>query len=327
MIAMTNKLVIDSSKLGDYMRCPRYAFYRHMIGWEHQGNNIHLIFGEAYHRLKEILFQYWDDPSAPPVAMSRFNEYYRRYYSEYTDLDNFPKNPGNAQTAMFSYIDFYSRGLGFKVIDIIDQNGNKVPATEIYGVVPVPGTVDYHFRIDAIVERQDGSIAYVDHKTSGMNNAIYQSQYSISNQMYGYYHVLNAYFGPGQVYGGIIDLTILTKKIQHIRIPIIKSLDMMEEWMHNMRYWMNCFVEDYNILKGVVESINGGVEIVQTMPCFRKNDKGCVAYGKKCMFYDFCIAWPNPLKRVDQLPPGYKVEFWDPSAKEDEDKTFIKVGV
>ncbi len=41
--------IVDSSKLQDYMMCPRYYFYRYVLGWVPEEPNHDLIFGEAWH--------------------------------------------------------------------------------------------------------------------------------------------------------------------------------------------------------------------------------------------------------------------------------------
>ena len=43
--------------------------------------------------------------------------------------------------------------------------------------------------------------------------------------------------------------------------------------------------------------------------------KGCIRYGRVCEFYDYCLAWKNPLQRCDKAPLGFKVQYWDPTEK------------
>jgi len=96
-------LRLDSSKIGDYMRCPRRYFYRHIVGWQYDSPNINLVFGEAWHRAKEHIFVHGTSREAIEGAMIKFLDYYRQHYDEITDLDNAPKDPGNALNALVGY--------------------------------------------------------------------------------------------------------------------------------------------------------------------------------------------------------------------------------
>jgi len=50
------------------------------------------------------------------------------------------------------------------------------------------------------------------------------------------------------------------------------------------------------------------------MMAFPMNTESCGNYFG-CAYHDFCLAWPNPLKRCDEVPQGMKVEFWNPLEK------------
>ena len=56
--------VHDASKLQCFMDCPRQYFYRYVLGWSRQGSNIHLIFGEGWHRAMETLLREGYDTEA-----------------------------------------------------------------------------------------------------------------------------------------------------------------------------------------------------------------------------------------------------------------------
>ena len=218
---------IDSSKLTDYLRCPRYYFYRHILGWEFEGKNINLIFGESWHRAKESILINGTDDVSLAAAMQSFMKYYRQYYTEHTDLGNYPKNPGNALQALVEYRQQYGSNSEYKVVEIAGK-----PATEIYGTVPISDDRLYHFRIDAIVQNERGKFLFIDHKTSGSDRDIYRKAYNLSMQMLAYYHVINCMYPPEQVEGGSVELTIFRKKGNlNIRIPIKKTLAMMDEWL------------------------------------------------------------------------------------------------
>jgi len=299
---------IDSSKLTDYLRCPRYYFYRHILGWEFEGKNINLIFGESWHRAKEHILVHGTEDESLADAMNKFMAYYRQYFTEHTDLGNYPKNPGNALQALIEYRKQYGSNSEYKVVTV-----NGKPATEIYGTVPVSGERIYHFRIDAIMQNvRNGKYLYDDHKTSGSDRPIYQKTYQLSMQMLAYYHVINCLYPPEEVEGGMVELTIFRKKGNlHIRVPIRKTLAMMDEWLHNV----NRFMEDIELDIRMLREVDNPDKSM--MKSFKKNDQGCCAYNMLCKYFDFCTAWSNPLKRADSPPDGFVVDIWDPGKREE----------
>jgi hypothetical protein len=51
------------------------------------------------------------------------------------------------------------------------------------------------------------------------------------------------------------------------------------------------------------------------MMCFPMNPTNCTKYFG-CKYHDYCMSWPNPLQRCEEVPYGMKIEYWDPSAEE-----------
>ncbi len=298
---------IDSSKLTDYLRCPRCYFYRHILGWEFEGKNLHLIFGESWHRAKEFILINGTDDVSLAAAMQCFMKYYRQFYTEHTDLGNYPKNPGNALQALVEYRQQYGSNSEYKVVEIAGK-----PATEIYGTVPVSPDRLYHFRIDAILQNERGKFLYVDHKTSGSDRDIYRKAYNLSMQMLAYYHVINCMYPPEQVEGGMVELTIFRKKGNlNIRIPIKKTIAMMDEWLDAVNEHM------YDIEVNIAVLTESDKDDAAIMRSFKKNDQGCCAYNSLCKYFDFCTSWSNPLKRADTPPDGFVVDIWDPGDREE----------
>ena len=295
-------LELDSSKIADYMNCPRYFFYRHVAGWSGERANLDLVFGEAWHRAKAYVLQARDsepDQLIVDNAMSLFEEYYRKYFTDDTDLTNFPKNPGNAEAALRKYLDIYE---GDGRLEVLQINGK--PAIEIFGLVPISVKRLVRFRMDAICKDSRG-ILFVDHKTSKMNSPAYQSQFRLSNQMLTYTHATHCIYPQTDIFGGLVDMTIFKKENEHLRIPIRKSPDMMNEWLWNINKWYDHIEQD-------AEELQYAIEKSEPMQCFCKNDKGCTAYNRLCSFYDFCIAWSNPLEHIHQPPEGMVERYWSP---------------
>ena len=51
------------------------------------------------------------------------------------------------------------------------------------------------------------------------------------------------------------------------------------------------------------------------LSAFPMNTTNCSKYFG-CPYFDFCTAWPNPLKRCNETPIGIEIEFWDPTREE-----------
>ena len=312
-----NALHLDSSKIGDYMRCPRYYFYKHVCGWTHTGTNRDLIFGQAWHLAKEWYLITGD----VAASIDRFEKYYRQYYTPDTDLTNAPKNLGNAELALVQYDKQYKNNKH----KIVLMNGK--PATEIFGSVTVGEGRTVEFRLDAICVDENGVYYYVDHKTGSQNNASYQNRYHLSMQMLVYYHVVNCIYNPKDVSGGVVDLSLFKKGgNEHIRIPIRKTVGMMNEWLWIVNRWYGLIEHDCKGVSRQIEDQHASDDDYDTvMYAFPKNDNGCADYGRTCTFYDFCLAWPNPLARVNEPPEGFKEEYWSPFNQKEENNTIITI--
>lgn len=304
---------LDSSKMADFVRCPRYYFYRHCLGWELDRTNIHLIFGESFHRGKEQLLIHGLNQKGLDLADIAFNNYYGQHYTDLQSLDNFPKNPGYAAEAFQTYVEQYKDNLGFEVVSLEGK-----PATEIYGVVLIAPDRRWHFRLDVLAKTHNDQFMFVDHKTSGMDSSTFQTAWQLSNQMTGYTHVVFSLYGPEKTYGGKVDLTILRKtNILHKRIPIRKSIKSMEEWLWNVNTWYDMILTNVDLICTDDTS--------KPIRAFPKNDHGCVAFGSLCKYSDLCQCWDNPIQDHDLPPDGFRVEWWDPQDREKEATNFVEV--
>ena len=152
----------DASKLQAFMRCNRFYFYRYILGWERIVPNVHLIFGEAWHRAMETLMKFGYSQEVLADAYVKFEEYYRENFHEpsntmlRTDHERFPKVPSRALEALKRYAVQY------------ESDTFETLFTEISGTVKLderdgePRMLSY--RLDAIVK--DGkSIWGYEHKT------------------------------------------------------------------------------------------------------------------------------------------------------------------
>ena len=313
--------VYDSSKLKDFLVCPRYYFFRHILGWvsERESKNIHLIFGESWHRAKEVLFIKGIKMSSFDEAVTAFLDYWIPFFGddEITEQLYFPKSIIGAKDALRSYIKKYEKK---DYLEIKKLNGT--PMTEVFGTVPIklekPSRL-VSFRLDAVCNHTlYNQTCFVDHKTASKDSAAWRDYWQLSLQMSIYTHVLYMLEkNQSSVYGGIIDGTIFRKSgIDHVRVPIKKTVSDMNTWL-----W------EVNDLIDRIESETS--RVVETkeddlvMKAFPRNPESCSKYGRLCPFHDLSVSWSNPLRYAESPPSGFKVNFWNPDRDKQNAKFII----
>jgi len=299
---ITEVSVLDSSKIREFMTCPRKYFFRHVLGWRGEGKNIHLVFGSAWHEAMEHLMITKPDVGYAikevPAAFDKFLAIYRAEFDESWDVEMAPKNPDVAFQALCDYCVHYK------------QDEFKVLHTEVTGSVPVfdgsLGKVKLFFKIDTIVEGPEG-VSSLEHKTTKYNTATWADQFKLSTQVGTYTHALRAHYGgEDKVYGITINGTIFQKKgIGFARVPVRMMDPQMLQWWVTVQYWIESILTEYEVLR---DEVDGKGDVLKAFPM---NTEACCQYTT-CQFHPFCMAWPNPLQRCKTPPPGMVEEFWNP---------------
>jgi len=308
----------DSSKLDDYIGCPRLYFFTHVLGWHLDMPEHDLIFGESYHRGREHqLLHGYDDISG---AMEKFNDCYLKSFSPEDDAIYRPKTP---TAALNAYIKFATQ----KYADLIDNevvelDGQKM--TEISGTVPVDDHRVLHYRMDSIMRRkEDGMIFSWDHKTTSgkwIHDTRWDEELYLSIQNGTYTHCLYCLFPIEQVLGVEFVKTgfeFLQKSssarpagyhatIRHI--PAFKTPDQMSVWLWTVNMLLDDIERDMDRLFHCTEND-------QVLMAFRMNPKHCTSY-RGCPFHDYCLSWPNPLQQSYEPPLGFVQRFWNPTEKQ-----------
>ena len=134
-------------------------------------------------------------------------------------------------------------------------------------------------------------------------------------QTFTYTHVLNCLYKD--VWGVEINGAVFTKGkgVEFVRLPVRKTLPMMASWLHLAEHFYDEIMKDIDLLlKQDPED--------EAMRCFWPRGTACTSYSG-CTYSDYCLSWPNPLRRIHELPVGFKVEFWDPRAMLTEVKNVI----
>lgn len=299
--------ILDSSKLSDYMQCPRYFFYRHVLGWRHEGPQFDLIFGEAMHAALETLYKFGFHKDAQYLAYANFLDVYRVYYPEETDDDMGAKSPYSASEAIEGYCNYYQRE--FDRYDVLEYEGEK--CVEVSGFALITNASKLYFRQDVIMrDRTTGQVFTLEHKTAGRGGATWAAQWDLSVQIGTYTHALYSIFPPEEVWGVRVNGIIFLKKEQKFeRVPCEKTYEQMQAWHMMVKTWLGLMTID---LHSVVCDKETESDVMSHFPL---NPGSCTKWNRVCQFHDFCTSWPNPLQRCDEVPLGFVQEFWDPQLR------------
>lgn len=298
--------VIDSSKLKEYLTCPRKYFYRYVLGWEKTGKNIDLIFGEAWHRaMAQLLTMVKNDlptlklnaEELVEIAMKEFTDYYSEFYPiEAVWIDHAPKDPNTARMALLDYI---KQGLHKTHTLVTGSTGEDL--VEVAGSMALFG-INIHFRLDAIVENKEGTFV-LEHKTASQLTRSWASQWGTSLQTGLYHFALTCLSKDAK--GLIVNGSFWRKKgIEFVRVPVIVSDKMAAVGLSVIEDTVYRLTHDYERLSECKPEHS-------ILDCFMLNPSQCsIYYG--CPFIDLCTCWHNPLEKVNVIPEGFSVRWWDP---------------
>lgn len=291
--------IVDPSKLKEFTECPRKYFYRHVLGWKSTAPNNHLIFGKSWHDSQEhLLLNGYDSVDE---AVLRFMHTYRQDLGPETDALFGNKTPSKADEALRIYAGHFAQDL--KDWDVL--------YTEVAGTVMITENYIMHFRMDSILrEKRTGKIFSLDHKTGQRRGRTWIDKWALSISTGCYTHVLYCLYPPEDVKGVKYRGTFFykSKGPEFEEVPCWMSMGQMQVWLWNTVYWYNLLRDNYRMLS----ECNADEDIMMAFPIIGES---CTKYFG-CPYHDFCTAWPNPLKRCEEPPMGFEVEFWNPMDEE-----------
>lgn len=327
---------VDSSKMGDFMACPRKYFYAHIMGLKPAKISVHLVAGAGIHDALEHIAIHAnsdkDDATLLEESFALHMKAWRGGFSEREDSMFKEKGPANIHKMLEKYIRLHR------------QPNWKVLGTEISGLAPIGPDRNIVGRLDMVVRRnEDDQIMLVDHKTTTRMTQIYREQWTLNHQMNAYLHMLYGLYNDTEIYGGIINAIILryepepeplfledgspdlykvgpkkgTQKVkvykgqgtEFMHIPFTKTKDDMLRWLSQMNAWYES-IED-NFIRLADTSAEDDM-----LHAFPMNTGACTNYNSLCPYHGFCQTYSNPIQLYERedLPPGFKQEYWDPDA-------------
>ena len=301
--------VHDATKIQAFMKCRRRYFFEYVTGWRSETPNVNLVFGSAWHRVMEVIF----DGGSILEAGKAFEAEYREVFPPNWDEANKPKTLFNAVRAIPQYLAQYG-----------DQDKDlEVLHIEVAGSVAISSTKNVHFKTDTILRNREGMYLSMEHKTSKRFSFGWAAQWRQKFQVGTYNHVLHSMYPPEEVYGVIINGFFVTdppkmkkngepyanaKDNEFHRVPVRMNLDAMNAWLHDALYYVEEIEDDFQRLAETKEDDS-------IMKAFPRNREACADFGS-CPFLDWCSSWHNPIQHAEEPPVGMKVEHWDPRKRD-----------
>jgi len=316
--------IIDSSKLTNFLECPRKYFYEHILGWRVDAPKHDAYFGESWHKAREYqLLNGYEDVKG---AYDAFIEYYRKEFDEDTDELYRPKDPTAALHGLMRLAEERSNDLEENEVVTID--GKKM--TEISGTVPISDNKVIHYRMDSIMRRkEDGKIFSWDHKTTKRFSRQWRENFHLSIQNGTYTHCLYCMFPIEEVlgvefYGAAFEYLKRGSKNReagyHVSfelVPAFKTPDQMNVWLYTV-------LKIYNDIEDEMNELLSSSDSDDVLTAFPLNPTNCTKYFG-CAYHDFCLSWTNPLQHCDEVPLGFKTEFWNPSEMDTTNKKDLEL--
>ena len=296
----------DNTRVSAYKTCPRSYFLRHVLHWTLEGENRHaLIFGSSWHNGQDVIWEYGSKLSLdllPELA-------YKAFVKTWTEA-GLPESIPLEQQAKFGP---RTPGIAYEMFfEYVQARRKMIQGSEILGIerpfaVPIPGldNVFYIGKLDKAIV-YNGRKIILEHKTTtayavdgNFRDDYVQSWYS-SSQVKGYE------FGGHLTFDGVdevwVDAALVHKKIHNAFkfIPVSHGKLMIKEWVETTRQWIYEIInEEFSYEEnGLLPSI------------FKKNEESCFGKYGTCPFLEICKNHPDPTQIP--VPPGFKVEKWEP---------------
>jgi hypothetical protein len=300
--------ILDSTKLKCFEECHRKFFYENLLGWKPEQPSIDLIFGEAIHEALAVIHEAQDlGDETLALAYTAFIKCYQETFPANTWEDYVPKNPEGALAILTRYADHYGD----------DFQKAKTKYVEVGGSVPIqldPIERRMHFRLDGLMEDLKENYFCREHKTTGSNfSRMWRDEFDLSIQIGTYNHAQYCIFPKERVRG--VEVNGIS--IRGLKSGPAVDFERKQCWSTpaQMNQWLWTVNDLWSTIEFELDRLSACKDSDPVLCAFPINPYSCTKY-RGCIYHDFCVAWANPLQQHRQPPPGFKVEFWDPSKEE-----------
>lgn len=309
----------DNTRISDFRRCPRFFFFRHVMGWKRKGAfEDALAFGGGWHAAMDVLWRGIADGKSRSEVISEAFVAFCKYWIEagmpHPDEIDMEvarqlgaRTPMNARDKLEGYWD--SRFSTIRDLEILEiERAFAVPLD------PNDQTLFYIGRIDKIVKPSKSRIRGIEHKTTTsvrlntakdhVINGNYLESFSPNSQVDGYSYALHLLF-PDLRQDVWVDATLVHKVGEDFQfIPVERQMQQLDAFLFDTHWWTGKIEEE----KAALQEVDSGDRI---MAAFPKNTSSCFDFNRPCPYIDICKSRANPTS-WNETPPGYKEEFWDP---------------
>ncbi len=306
------KQYYDNTQLGDYKKCPRYYYLRHVRGWRSKGTSPALIFGLCWHAAMDIIWRgYKKVPRAALIdtAMAAFEgewiEQGMKPFSELglQDLEILgARTPMNAKEMLHHYCDKREAILRDSTL-IAAERPFAVPIYQDRDDVWYIGRRDKDIRYngDAIVIEHKTTSEY---KVDGGFKTQYIEGWNPNSQCEGYLFAANIELGNVRYVW--VDAALVHKKVhdQFRFIPVSALTANLDNWLWEARDWISRIESEKERLADEAPS-----RVV--MGAFPRNTDQCHGKYGLCPYLNICRGFSNP-DNLSEPPHGYIYDPWHP---------------
>ena len=303
--------IMDSTKCGKWDYCRRSFFYEYVLGWRPDMPSNHLDFGNAWHYAQARIHENMNfTEQTIAQAYSEAEAFYRKNFSLESDELYDPKTMANLLTALVEYANLYNDDFG----------KYKTHYVEVGGSVPIrmePTERRLHFRMDTLMEDLEKGYYFCrEHKTSGASGKFRQNwreDFDLRLQIGTYTHAMYCIFPKEKVRGVEVNGAFWKKlkdgpKIEFERPPCWWQDGRMHQWL----WLVNNIFDEVEFEFQRLANCSDEDMVMQAFPL--RVDDCSKFYG--CPYHPFCTAWANPLQNISEVPPGFKIERWNPAELE-----------
>ena len=307
-LPVSANLLLDNSRIECYFRCPRRYFYRYHLGWRGERTSVHLVWGEAWHRVMAA----WYTNQASMVHQPAPNQlrcgtdYYREHFSPADDENNAPKTCAALGVCFKDYVKAYEK----------EDTQFTTLAVEIGFKLEIAPGVWMSGRIDQILQDNlTGDIIVRDHKSaSQLPDMKGVNQWQMSTQAACYLTAAKRKYSEHHVREFEVNIVVprkvsTVKKGKQSPTGLTRISVGLEDGQLGM--WRKEMV----LLLCEIEANRGAINNVGSyqLASMQRNPTSCYDFHSLCTYFDQCSRWTDPLKEIESGPPrGMVVDHWDP---------------
>lgn len=274
----------DYTMMSTFMTCPRKYYYRMQRGLVNKMQASAPEFGKAIHKALDVWYTGRDLEAAVAI--------FKKEFKENLELDD-KRTHKMGQWILTNYAEKYT-----------DQPF-KVLSTEKEFCVDLPTGKKLIGRIDKVIE-WDGAVWVMDHKTTSQLGATYMNMHTPNLQFSGYVYAAQQ-LGFTKCVGVLVDAILVAKGLLEA-----SSRGRLTPLLRDFAFRSPEDIEEY--LK-VIGQIQEDIKHSEDTDWWVPNWESCSDYGE-CTFRRVCKEPVALRERI--INNDYRVEHWDPRAKEKE---------